>query len=125
MHQLFSPIFLSSETGRIRKGLPNLPKKGTPLLFVSNHTLIGFDLGLVVEEFLEKRDVLLRGLAHPLLSVEPEGVEESSPTEVFKLFGTVPVSGNNLYRLLQRGEAALLYPGGVREALKRKVISYS
>ncbi|CAM6104063.1 unnamed protein product [Calypogeia fissa] len=123
VHQLFSPIFLTAENGKIRKGLPQLPK-GRPLLFVSNHTLIGFDLGLVVEEVLEKRGVLLRGLAHPLLNSEPEGVEESAATEVFKLFGTVPVSGSSLYKVLARGEAALLYPGGVREALKRKGEAY-
>ncbi|CAM6111310.1 unnamed protein product [Calypogeia fissa] len=54
VHQLFSPIFLTAENGKIWKGLPQLPK-GRPLLFASNHTLIGFDLGLVVEEVLEKR----------------------------------------------------------------------
>ena len=30
-------------------------------------------------------------------------------------FGAVPVGGQNLYKLLEGGEAALLYPGGVRE----------
>lgn len=31
-------------------------------------------------------------------------------------FGAVPVSGRNLYRLLQRNEAVLLYPGGARQS---------
>ncbi|KAG8466098.1 hypothetical protein KFE25_005668 [Diacronema lutheri] len=38
----------------------------------------------------------------------------------FATFGAVPVSARNLLRLLQRNEAALLYPGGIREAFKRK-----
>mmetsp|Transcript_19590 Transcript_19590/g.49804 ORF Transcript_19590/g.49804 Transcript_19590/m.49804 type:complete len:797 (+) Transcript_19590:27-2417(+) len=33
-------------------------------------------------------------------------------------FGAVPVSGRNFFRLLQRKEAVLLYPGGVTEAFK-------
>ena len=30
-------------------------------------------------------------------------------------FGAVPVGGRNFFRLLQNGEAVLLFPGGVRE----------
>ena len=30
-------------------------------------------------------------------------------------FGAVPVGGRNFFRLMQNGEAALLFPGGVRE----------
>ena len=33
------------------------------------------------------------------------------------LVTVVPVGGRNFFRLLQGGEAALLYPGGVREVL--------
>jgi len=36
----------------------------------------------------------------------------------FETFGAVPVSPRALFKLLSRGEAALLYPGGVREAFK-------
>jgi len=42
----------------------------------------------------------------------------------FEKFGAVPVSGRNLYRLLARNESALLYPGGIREAFKRKHEDY-
>ncbi|KAG6544924.1 hypothetical protein Mapa_013616 [Marchantia paleacea] len=124
VRQIFSPIFLSAtEDGRIRKGLPKLPE-GRPLLFVGNHTFIGFDLGMIVDEFLKNKGILLRGLAHPVLSIENEDLQEPGGGDLFRLFGTVPVNGNNLYRLLSRGEAALLYPGGVREALKRKGEQY-
>ena len=30
-------------------------------------------------------------------------------------FGAVPVGGRNVFRLMQNGEAVLLFPGGVRE----------
>jgi pimeloyl-ACP methyl ester carboxylesterase len=39
-------------------------------------------------------------------------------------FGAVPVSARNLMRLLQNGESVLLFPGGVREAYKRKGEDY-
>jgi hypothetical protein len=39
-------------------------------------------------------------------------------------FGAVPVSGRNLFRLLQRKEAVLLYPGGIREAFKARGEKY-
>jgi hypothetical protein len=42
----------------------------------------------------------------------------------FAAFGAVPVSGKNLYRLLAAGECVLLFPGGVREAFKRKDEKY-
>ena len=38
----------------------------------------------------------------------------------FTSFGAVPVSGMNFFRLMKQGEAVLLFPGGVREAFKRK-----
>ncbi|BBN03207.1 hypothetical protein MPTK1_2g21620 [Marchantia polymorpha subsp. ruderalis] len=124
VRQIFSPIFLSAtEDGRIRRGLPKLTE-GKPLLFVGNHTFIGFDLGMIVDEFLKNKGILLRGLAHPVMSIENQDLQEPGGGDLFRLFGTVPVNGNNLYRLLSRGEAALLYPGGVREALKRKGEQY-
>ncbi|EFN58302.1 hypothetical protein CHLNCDRAFT_142297 [Chlorella variabilis] len=39
-------------------------------------------------------------------------------------FGAVPVSAFNMHRLLQAGESVLLFPGGVREAYKRRGEEY-
>lgn len=36
----------------------------------------------------------------------------------FETFGAVPVNPRALFKLMSRGESALLYPGGVREAFK-------
>jgi len=40
-------------------------------------------------------------------------------------FGAVPVSGFSLHRLLSQGETVFLFPGGAREALKRKDERYT
>jgi len=42
----------------------------------------------------------------------------------FNSFGAVPVNGFNFYRLMKQGEVVLLFPGGVREAFKRKNEKY-
>ena len=42
--------------------------------------------------------------------------------DTYRLMGAVPVSGPNFYKLLSSKSHTLLYPGGVREALHRKVI---
>lgn len=39
-------------------------------------------------------------------------------------FGAVPVSARNMLKLLQNGESVLLFPGGVREAYKKKNEEY-
>lgn len=41
--------------------------------------------------------------------------------DLFREFGAVPVSGNSMFKLLKKGYSTLLYPGGAREALHRKV----
>jgi len=38
----------------------------------------------------------------------------------YRTFGAVPVAPTSFFRLLACGEAVLLYPGGVREGLKRR-----
>lgn len=45
--------FWSLENGRIWKGGQLKPYKGASPTLSSNHTLIEFDLGLVMEEFLD------------------------------------------------------------------------
>jgi len=99
-----------------------------PVLFVGNHQLYGFlDLPLLVEEVLQRKGTLIRGLAHPVAfqstSEEHNSARERSGRNGgfsvdFEKFGAVPVSPRALLRVLKRNESALLYPGGVREAFK-------
>lgn len=52
---------------RILKGLDAIPQD-RPLLIVGNHQINPVDSFLVVERVLRERNILLRALAHPLLS---------------------------------------------------------
>lgn len=42
----------------------------------------------------------------------------------FTSYGAVPVGATTMYRLLQNGELVLLFPGGAREALKKRGEKY-
>lgn len=146
-----SPVYLSTtDAGVVVDGLGALPRPepGRPLLFVGNHQTFATDLGLLIEGPLVERNVLLRGLAHPFVfqtgrrrggqgggegGAGPRGPFGESfggggagpgGQGFFEQFGALPVSGKNLYRLLAAGEAALLFPGGVREAYKRRGEKY-
>eukprot|EP01018_Ginkgo_biloba_P038468 Gb_35044 [translate_table: standard] len=122
--RLTSPVMFSTlEDNKILKGLMGIPHDG-PVLFVGYHMLQGLELVPLIGEFLTHRDVLLRGVAHPFLfskTIE-ELMDDKAPVDLLKLFGGVPVSGKNLFRLLSSKSFALLYPGGAREALHRKVL---
>ncbi len=48
-------------------------------------------------------------------------LQESGLPDLVRLLGAVPVTGSNLYKLMAAHEAVLLLPGGLREAVKRKV----
>lgn len=63
LRRISSPVFIG--TNRIPADL--LPGD-RPVLFVGNHTIFGFfDLPFFIEHFLQERNVLVRGLAHPIL----------------------------------------------------------
>ncbi|KAG2499012.1 hypothetical protein HYH03_003198 [Edaphochlamys debaryana] len=134
LRRLVSPVFVTTDaaTGRRQLGLGGLPAVGSgPMLFVGNHQLLAPDMPLMIEQFIKERGQLLRGLAHPMALGQGGGAvmggaeSESQFGRFLETFGAVPVSGKNLYSLLQGGEAALLYPGGVREALKLKGERYA
>ncbi|KAK3241622.1 hypothetical protein CYMTET_48630 [Cymbomonas tetramitiformis] len=84
-----------------------------PLLFVGNHTIYGvFDMPLMMYELRKTFGISLRGLAHPLHYETPFG-------ELFARYGAVKATPRNYFKLLDAGEAVLLYPGGAREVAKR------
>ncbi|KAK4749547.1 hypothetical protein SAY87_026996 [Trapa incisa] len=97
-----SSVFYSTlEDGKILKGLSGVPSEGP-------------------------KNILVRGMAHPALFIG----EIENPTSEFsipdwmKVFGAVPVTGSNLYKLLSSNSHVLLYPGGAREALHYKGEEY-
>lgn len=115
-------MFSTMEDGKIVRGLAGIPDEG-PVLVVGNHMLLGWDVYPVILEFLKQKKAVLHGLAHPgLLHFNAEDEQFMTEyTDILHLIGAIPVSGRNLFRLLARKSYILLYPGGLREALHRKV----
>ena len=132
MRRVFSPLFYSvGEAGRIERGVLQLPlpPAGTPILFVGNHQLYGFDGPLIVEEMLRERGRLLRPMVFPPLLAKdsplaPFPYPLPGTAETFERFGATPVSARSLYGALAKGESVLLFPGGAREVFKRKGEEY-
>lgn len=122
-----SPVMISTtEDGELVKGLAGIPSEG-PVLYVSIHMLLGLEVVPLVSEFYAQRNILLRGIAHPMLFSRPkEGslLPDESRYDLIRMMGAVPVSGSNFYKLMSSKAHALLFPGGVREALHRKGEAY-
>ncbi|KAL8142760.1 hypothetical protein V2J09_015792 [Rumex salicifolius] len=119
------PVMLSTmDDGKIVRGLGGIPEEG-PVLFVGYHMLLGIEIYPLVIKFFEERNVVLRGMAHPMIFVKlNEGSTETSIFDAHRLMGAVPVSPSNLYKLLSSKSYVLLYPGGMREALHHKGEEY-
>ncbi|RZC60534.1 hypothetical protein C5167_022320 [Papaver somniferum] len=121
-----NPVMLSTlENGKVVKGLGGIPSDG-PVVYVGYHMLLGLELGPLVSRFLAEKNIVLRGIAHPMMfgKIWERSLPDSSPFDVYRIMGGVPVSANNFYRLLSKKSHVLLYPGGVREALHRKGEAY-
>ena len=134
------PAFYSTDAhGRRHPGLSALPRMEGPLLVVGNHQLYGFlDQPLLVEQVWKETGCLLRSMSHrdSFRSAPQECDDEtieiggSFPAESddaeggwllsidAERFGSVPVSARALFTLMSLGQPTLLYPGGMREALK-------
>ncbi|TKY61425.1 Acyltransferase protein [Spatholobus suberectus] len=120
-----SVFFSTLEDGKIVKGLSGVPDEG-PVLYVGYHMLLGLELISLTDEFLSQKGIALRGIAHPDLFM-PKVESMSSEFSMFdwvKIFGGVPVSASNLFKLLSTKSHVLLYPGGAREALHYKGEEY-
>ncbi|WVZ71155.1 hypothetical protein U9M48_019774 [Paspalum notatum var. saurae] len=125
-HLALSPAMMSTlKNGKIVRGLAGVPDKG-PVLFVGYHVLMGIELGPLYEEFLKEKKTIVRGMAHPFLFGKKfeSSRQELSRFDTVSMYGGLPVSPINMYRLFERNEFVLLYPGGVREALHRKGEEY-
>lgn len=116
-----SSVFLSTmEDGRIVKGLAGVPDEG-PVLLVGYHMLMGLELGPMSEAFIKEKNILFRGMAHPILYAENESGKGFDYVDWIKVFGAYPVTATNLFKLLSSKSHVLLYPGGAREALHNRV----
>ncbi|KAL7232848.1 hypothetical protein ACSBR2_010790 [Camellia fascicularis] len=131
-----SPVMLSTlEDGKVVRGLAGIPSEG-PVLLVGCHMLLGLEMVPIVSSFWAKRNILLRGIAHPMMyrnlrNGESPLIPDLSPLipdistyDILRIVGAVPVSATNFYKLLSSNAHVLLYPGGMREALHRKGEEY-
>ncbi|CAK9163804.1 unnamed protein product, partial [Ilex paraguariensis] len=121
-----SPVMFSTlEDGRLVRGLAGVPDEG-PVLLVGYHMLLGCEVVPLVEEFLREKNVLVRGVAHPTLFTQMAETQsqEFSFFDLLKVFGAVPVTASNLFKLFSTKSHVLLYPGGVREAFHQKGEQY-
>ncbi|KAL6278737.1 hypothetical protein ACE6H2_022338 [Prunus campanulata] len=116
-----SVMFSTLEDGKIVRGLAGVPHEG-PVLIVGYHNLMGLELNSLVEEFLREKNIMVRGAAHPELFWGKSG--SSATFDLLKVFGAVPVTAKNLFKLLSSKSHVLLYPGGAREALHFKGEEY-
>ncbi|GAB4847356.1 hypothetical protein Ancab_026414 [Ancistrocladus abbreviatus] len=120
------PVMLSTlANGKIVKGLAGIPSEG-PVLLVGYHMLLGFELSPMVARIFTEKNIIVRGMAHPLIfEKQREGsLPDVSAYDAFRVMGATPVSGPNIFKLLASKSHVLLYPGGVREALHRKGEEY-
>lgn len=111
------------EDGKIVRSLSGIPSEG-PVLFVGCHNMLGLEVAQMIRRFLIERNFIIRGVAHPMLfkKLKKDGTMPDLATyDVTRVLGAVPVSASNLYKLFSMKSHVLLYPGGAREALHRKV----
>ncbi|GMY21173.1 phytyl ester synthase 1, chloroplastic-like isoform X1 [Fagus crenata] len=110
-----SIMFSTLEDGKIVKGLG-----------VGYHMLMGLELIPLVEGFLREKNIMIRGLTEPTLfsRMFESSSSDFSVIDWVKVFGAVPVTATNLFKLLSTKSHVLLYPGGSREALHYKGEEY-
>ncbi|MFE3544840.1 lysophospholipid acyltransferase family protein [Nocardia sp. NPDC059177] len=98
-------------------GLENIPADG-PVLIVANHNLLGgLDAPLLMPAVLRSRGRLVRGLAEHVLM-------QPGLRAILHRFGAVRGTRSNCLALLEQGEAVVVFPGGGREAIRRKGEKY-
>lgn len=121
-----NPVMLSTlESGKVVRGLAGIPSEG-PVLLVGYHMMLGFELVPLVSQFWIERNILVRGIAHPMMFTKLKDglLPELSSFDTYRKMGAVPVSASNFYKLFSSKSHVLLYPGGMREALHRKGEEY-
>ncbi|XP_045823654.1 acyltransferase-like protein At3g26840, chloroplastic [Trifolium pratense] len=86
--------------------------------------LLGLELVPLVSQIFNERNILVRGIAHPMMFAKRKTgrLPEISSFDTFRIMGVVPVAPFNLFKLLSSKSHVVLYPGGMREALHRKVV---
>jgi 1-acyl-sn-glycerol-3-phosphate acyltransferase len=99
-------------------GLDNIPTSG-PVLFVANHTIMGgLDVPLIWLKLYKEQDIFLRML------VDHAHFKVPVIREFLTKFGEVEGNRENAANLLLNNQYVLVFPGGAREAFKKKGEAY-
>lgn len=92
----------------------NIPDE-RPLMFVGNHNLYAFlDTPFLFAGLYSEKGIYLRALGDPVLFRIPGW------RDLLAHYGIVESNRQSYERLLKAGQCILVFPGGVREAAKRK-----
>ena len=102
--------FLSVES----MGLQHIPDD-TPHLFVSNHSLYGIEMPLLLNQLYQHKNIFPRALADHFHFATLNG-------PIIRAFGAVDGSRENVDALMSKGESVLVYPGGGHEVLKHSSV---
>jgi 1-acyl-sn-glycerol-3-phosphate acyltransferase len=98
-------------------GLDNINPE-VPSLFVANHNTYAIDVALIMAEIYHNKGILPRGLGDKWHFSVPIW------RDILRRFGGVDGSRENCTKLMEAGEHVMIFPGGGREALKRKGEAY-
>lgn len=103
-HRLFDFEFL---------GLENLDK-AKPSILVGNHSIYAYDVAMLLVELKLKKGIELRALGDRIHSKIPYW------RDLLEDYGVVPATPENCTQLMKTKQHILVFPGGAREALKRR-----
>ena len=118
--ELIGSIFKPWEwlTSPVFYGMEDIPTEG-PVLFVGNHTLLGgLDVPLVWLKLYREKNIFLRML------VDHTHFKIPILRDFLAKFGEVDGTRENAAELLRKEQYVLVFPGGSREAFKRKGEAY-
>lgn len=118
-----APVFIGEEN------IPRYDGK-TPVLFVSNHTILGWlDAALPMIRIMETRGVLVRAAAHPIILQQgvtfrfgrqfPDVGGNGVRPQEMREFGVQETTIGVIPENLSQGRWCMIFPGGAREAFKQ------
>eukprot|EP00916_Digyalum_oweni_P013609 GHVL01022359.1.p1 GENE.GHVL01022359.1~~GHVL01022359.1.p1 ORF type:complete len:270 (+),score=62.16 GHVL01022359.1:420-1229(+) len=101
-------------------GTDRIPTDSTKLLFVSNHSLLGLEMPLLIEGLYRTKGLFLRGLGDQFHFYFP------GYKHLFERMGAVDGNRENCQLLMKNNFPILVYPGGAHEVFKKKTdLKYS
>jgi 1-acyl-sn-glycerol-3-phosphate acyltransferase len=88
--------------------------KTKPSILVGNHSIYAYDVAILLVELKLQKDIELRALG--------DRIHDKIPywRDLLENYGVVPATPENCTQLMKTKQHILVFPGGAREALKRR-----